>query len=134
VSPSQLADIILLVHFAYAGTVVAGFVLIPVGAVLDWAWVRWRWLRAGHLLMIGLVGVEGLIGMVCPLTQWEYDLRVAAGRGAPEGSFIGRLVSSLLYYDFEPWVFTTAYVVLTLLALGAWFWIPPASARQRAAR
>ena len=124
-SPTLLADIILVFHFAYASFVVLGYAAIPLGAWRGWAWVRGRAPRALHLAAIALVGLEGLIGCACPLTLWEDLLRQEAGQGVEPGSFIGRVVSRMLYYDLQPWVFTVAYVLLTALAVGLWFWVPP---------
>jgi hypothetical protein len=124
-SDAALAEFVLVAHFAYAGTVVAGYIAIPLGAALGWRWIRNRTLRIVHLAMIAFVGLEGVIGMVCPLTALEYDLRRAAGLRGGEGSFIGRIVSALLYYDFPPWIFTTAYLLLTALAVALLFWVPP---------
>jgi hypothetical protein len=125
VDDALLAEIVLIAHFAYAGFVVSGFVAIPLGGALGWGWVRNRAFRLLHLAAIAFVGFEGVIGMVCPLTEWEYRLRLQAGLQAEEGAFIGRIVSSLLYYDFPPWVFTTAYLLLTALAIALLFWVPP---------
>lgn len=122
---ATLAEIVLLVHLLYAGTVIAGFVAIPIGAALGWRWVRHRALRLVHLGMIAFVGVEAALGLVCPLTEWEYDLRRQAGLEAHEGTFIGRLASSVLYHDLPVWVFTTAYLLLTALAVALFFLVPP---------
>lgn len=127
---AALADFVLIAHFAYAGCVVAGFVAIPLGASLGWRWIRNRAFRVLHLAMIAFVGFEGAIGMVCPLTEWEYRLRTQAGLEAGEGSFIGRLVGAFLYYDLPIWVFTTAYLALTALAVALWVWVPPRRKRS----
>ncbi|MCZ7654393.1 MAG: hypothetical protein M5R42_09090 [Rhodocyclaceae bacterium] len=37
---SALADLVLVVHFAIAGFIAAGFVLIPIGAAAGWRWVK----------------------------------------------------------------------------------------------
>jgi len=44
-----LADIVLVVHFAFVLFVVGGLVLIWIGVVLRWAWVRNFWFRVAHL-------------------------------------------------------------------------------------
>jgi Protein of Unknown function (DUF2784) len=116
-----LADAIVLLHLAYVGFVLAGFVAVPLGAALGWRWVRRRWLRRLHLAAIALVALEALAGVMCPLTEWEAWLR---GGGAP-GTFVGRGVHALLFYDFPGWVFTLAYVLLTLLALALYRLVPP---------
>lgn len=120
-----LADVVLALHFLYAGFVVFGFAAVGVGAVLGWSWVRNRIFRVAHLIAIAIVGVEAVVGWACPLTELEDALRRGAGLGGQEGTFIGRLVSRLLYYDLPVWVFTTAYVALTLLAVALMFWVRP---------
>lgn len=115
------ADVVVAVHLAYVGFVVLGFAAVLAGGALGWAWVRNRAFRLVHLVAIALVAVEAVIGWICPLTLLEQALRP---RAAP-GSFVGRLMRALLYYDFPPWVFTTAYVVLTALAVALLWLVPP---------
>jgi hypothetical protein len=127
---ATLAEIVLVAHVLYAGFVVTGFVTIPLGAALRWRWVRNRAYRLIHVAAIAFVGFEGAIGMVCPLTELEYQLRRQAGLEADEGSFIGRMAASVLYYDFPVWAFTTAYVLLTALAVALLFLVRPEWKRQ----
>ena len=42
---------------------------------------------------------EALGGAACPLTTWERELRGLAGQQGQPGSFVGRLVNRLLFYD-----------------------------------
>jgi hypothetical protein len=129
-SPSLLADTVVLLHLLYVGFVIFGFLTIPAGWALGWAWVRNRTFRLLHFAAIAFVGLEGLIGMVCPLTEWEAQLRRMAGEDFGGGAFIARLASRILYYDLPPWIFAAAYVLLTLLA--AWLlWALPPMRRAR---
>jgi hypothetical protein len=105
-----LADLILVVHFCFVLFVVCGLLLIWLGAVRDWRWVRNFWFRSAHIAAILFVAGESVADMVCPLTVWEDALR---GRGH-ESSFIQRWVGRLLYYDFPEWVFIAAYVLFAL--------------------
>lgn len=75
--------------------------------------------------MIGIVALEAIIGIFCPLTVWEQALRRSAGEEIYEGSFVGYWINRLLYYDFEPWVFTVVYCVWGILTLTLYFLIPP---------
>ena len=120
-----LADIVLVAHFGYAGFVVFGFVAVALGATLGWGWIRNRIFRYLHMAAIAFVGLEAVIGMACPLTEIEYALRSAAGAGAGEGTFIGRIVGGLLFYDLPLWVFNAAYVALTVLAVALLLLVPP---------
>lgn len=123
-----LADVVLVVHFAFVLFVVGGFALILAGAALGWRWVRNRAFRYAHLAAIVFVAAEALVGMSCPLTVWEHVLR----RTSPDGpSFVARWVSRLLYYDLPEWVFATAYVVFaSAVAVTLWL-IPPGGDRPR---
>ena len=115
-----LADAVLLGHLGYVAFVVAGFVAVPLGALAGWRWVRNRTFRTLHLAAIALVAAEALAGWMCPLTWLELRLR-----GGPARSLMGRLVEAVLYYDLPPWVFTTAYAALVLLAVVLWWRVPP---------
>jgi hypothetical protein len=116
-----VADLILIIHFAFVLFVVGGFALILVGAALGWQWIRNRAFRYSHLAAIVFVAAEGLVGMACPLTVWENALR-SIGGDAP--SFVARWVRWLLYYEFPEWVFTTIYIAFAI-AVGMTLWLAP---------
>lgn len=127
------ADAILLIHALYVAAAV-----LPVPLV----WLaRRREPRRGflafflrpafkrvHLTMVGLVAVEAIIGVDCPLTVWEASLRRRAGQAVVDQSFIEKWVSRVLFHDFEPWVFTVAYIAFA--GLVAWLHYGPKSKRS----
>ncbi len=116
-----LADLILIVHFAFVLFVIGGLALIWIGAAASWHWVRNWWFRSAHLAAIFLVAAETLFGMVCPLTVWEDALR-----GAPAGaSFIARWLHRVLYYSFPESVFTIAYLLFALAVAVTFRLVPP---------
>jgi len=123
-----LADVILVVHFAFVLFVVGGFALILAGAALGWAWIRNPAFRYAHLAAIVFVALEALVGIACPLTVWEDALR-RASPGSP--GFVERWVSRLLYYDLPEWAFTIAYVLFALAVIASLIWIPPRRRRPR---
>lgn len=120
---SALAELVLVVHFALAAFITAGFLLIPLGAAAGWRWVRSRRLRLLHAGAIVFVALESLAGIACPLTVWEDMLRGAA---RPGPGFIERWVGGLLYWDLPAVAFTAIYVALALLAIALWRRVPPA--------
>lgn len=122
-----LADLILVAHFVFVAFVVGGFALILAGAALSWSWIRNRALRIAHLAAIGLVVAESVAGIACPLTVWEDALRRAGPGG---GSFVGRWLARLLYYDFPEWTFTLAYGLFAIAVAMAWRWVPPRRTHQ----
>jgi len=127
-----LADLVVVVHFAYVAFVVVGFLLILLGILLKWRWVRNFWFRGGHFLAIAVVALQAVIGVLCPLTTLERKLRVAAGQTVQEGSFMGRWAHELLFYDGPPWVFALSYCLFGAAVLLTLIFAPPRGPRRRA--
>lgn len=120
-----LADFIMVVHFIYVLIVVGGMAAILLGLWRGWSWVRNFWFRVVHLGMIGIVAIQAIIGVLCPLTVWEYQLRVKAGDEGSPGTFISRLVHALLFFELPPWVFTAGYILFGTLVLLTFLLAPP---------
>ncbi len=119
------ADAIVVTHFAYVAFVVVGLLLILVGVLRGWSWVRGFTFRLLHLAAIGLVVAESLFGVTCPLTTWERNLRELAGQTSYQEAFLARWVHAVLFYQAEPRVFTVAYVVFGLAVLATFVLAPP---------
>ena len=124
-SRDAIADVILVVHFAFVLFVVGGLALIWAGAWRRWHWVRNFRFRVAHLAAIGLVACEALIGMACPLTEWEYLLRGARADGS---TFIERLLAPLIFYELPARAFTLMHVGFALL-VALTFWLAPPARR-----
>lgn len=123
---SGLADLVLIVHFAFVAFVVVGLLLIWVGGWRDWRLVRNVWFRAAHLAAIGLVAAESLAGIVCPLTTWENALRSRAGAGgAYEGSFVQHWLHRFLFYEANERTFTIIYVLFLAAVLASLWFVNP---------
>ena len=121
-----LADIIAIIHFGYVLVVAFGLVAILLGGLLQWKFVRNFWFRAVHFAMIAIVVFQSLIGMMCPLTVWERDLRIAGGQpNVCEEAFVIRLVHQLMFLDLPPVVLTACYCLFSLAVLGSWWLYPP---------
>ena len=120
-----LADGIVALHVAYVSFVIVGQIAILLGAAFRWRWIRNRAFRLLHLVAIVVVAAEAVLGIPCPLTVWESRLRRLAGQQAIERTFVGRWLHDLLFFDFPPWVFTTAYVSFALLVLATLLFVPP---------
>lgn len=120
-----LADLTVAVHVGYVAFVVLGQLLIWIGLLRGWQWVRNPWFRSLHLLAITIVVVEELNDWRCPLTVWEEMFREKAGQPTSGGTFLGRLLHSIIFFDFEPWVFTVIYLTCGTLVLGTFLCFPP---------
>jgi hypothetical protein len=119
------ADAIVVVHAAYVAAIVAGLLLILAGAARGWRWTRNFWFRIVHFLMIAFVAAEALAGIICPLTDWEYRLRELGGEEGRPGSFIGRLVHGVLFWNPPQEVFRIGCCLFGLAVLAALYWSPP---------
>jgi len=120
---SLLADMVLLVHFAFVAFVALGFLAIWVGYFCRWPFVRDLRFRVAHLLAIVVVLAESLTGFICPLTTWENQLRRHAGEPAGySGSFIHHWVGRILFHDWSEQTFTCIYAGFFVL-VGITFWV-----------
>jgi len=76
-----LADGVAWVHLGFVAFVVLGLVVVVIGAVLRWEWVRNGWFRVVHLAAIGFVAARCWVSFPCPLTVLEGWLRGSAAQG-----------------------------------------------------
>jgi hypothetical protein len=128
-----LADVIVTVHFAWIFYVGFGQLLILLGIVLKWGWIRNFWFRFTHLTMMVLVAVEVLFNIDCPLTIWEKRLRGFGPdddlRYGESDSFIARWLGRLIFYeDFDAgnWNFLIGgYLIFTALVVWSFCKAPP---------
>ncbi|HEX8750866.1 MAG TPA: DUF2784 domain-containing protein [Nitrospira sp.] len=112
---SLLADLIVLLHFAFVM-----FVLF--GGLLTVKWPRVVWIH-GPAFLWGCI-VE-FTGTVCPLTPLENQLRMQGGEAGYEIDFISRWVLPILYPEsLTPSIQLVlgAFVLVLNVAIYAWIW------------
>ena len=82
-----LADITMVVHFAFVAYVAAG------------GYLAWRWPRAfwPHLLLAGWGLATVAFHLDCPLTWAEDWARERAGQPGPDGAFVDTYLTGVLY-------------------------------------
>ena len=119
------ADIVLAVHTSFVVFVVLGLLLILVGGIRGWSWVKNPWFRVGHVVAIVVVIAQAWLGAVCPLTTLEMWLRSRAGDATYRGGFIAHWMDELLYYEAPLWIFAIGYSAFGLLVFGSWCLIRP---------
>ena len=81
------ADLLLIVHLAFVGFVLFGAVLVA----------RWRKLMPWHIAAVLWGVLTEFIGVVCPLTPLEVNLRQLSGEAGYRGDFIEHYIVSALY-------------------------------------
>ena len=82
-----LADLLVVLHFAFVVFVVAGGLLVL-------RWPRAAWL---HLPAAAWGAIIEMTGWICPLTPLENWLRHRAGLDVYTGDFVGRYLLPVLY-------------------------------------
>jgi hypothetical protein len=119
-----LADVIVVAHFAIVAFVIVGELLVVLGGLRSWSWVRNRWFRGLHFALIGFIAIQALAGELCPLTTWENELRWRAGRPIEQSSFVARWLHELLFVEVDVSTLAWCYVGFALLVLGTLFLVP----------
>ena len=122
---SLLADIIVVIHFAYACFVLFGFIAIVIGAWCSWSWIKNFPFRIIHLICTIFVPLETILSMTCPLTTLENYFLKASGASGYQRSFIGNLAGKILFYDAPEWVFAVIYFSLAIMVIFYFFRFPP---------
>lgn len=120
-----LADGVLILHIAFVAFVVLGLPLILLGGRLGWSWVRDLRFRICHLAAIGLVVIQALLGVICPLTTLEMHFRERAGDATYQGGFIAHWLHRILFFNAPLWVFTACYSLFGLAVIASWWWVRP---------
>ena len=126
-----IADVILIIHFAFIAFVLGGQVCVVVGHFRSWHWVRNFTFRLCHLLAIGIVVGQAWVDQVCPLTLWENALRRTASGQPYAGTFIEHWVGKVVYYDAPQWIFIAAYSMFGAVVLFSWVWVRPQRDRPK---
>tara|TARA_B100000524_G_scaffold288611_1_gene163666 strand:- start:131 stop:508 length:378 start_codon:yes stop_codon:yes gene_type:complete len=116
-----LADIILILHFFIVIFITVGFLLIPIGYYYDWNWIRSFKLRLFHCGFMFLVTFETLLGITCPLTSIENNLRGISN----DKSFISFWIEKIIYWDFPTTFFIFLYFIFLGWTLLMWKIYPP---------
>ena len=93
-----LADIVLALHFGIALFITLGLLLIPLGFIYSWSWIRNRRFHQIHAGLMLFVAIEAVFAVTCPLTVLEAQLRHTT---APQ-SFWAYQLNQLLYWDLPP--------------------------------
>lgn len=126
-----LADLIVLLHGLIVAFNVIGLIAIVFGMVFCCRWVRNPYFRWAHLVSIGVVGVQGALGILCPLTILEDYLRQLAGQRPESATFIARWIHRLIFVDVPLPILNSIYVAAAGFVVAAMLFFPPRPFRQR---
>ena len=125
-----LADLIVVVHFAWILFMLAGFILTLCG--LFWReFFDWWLFRILHLCGIIYVGLLAALRQYCPLTILENTLRQKYN---PEltypGSFIVHYIEKLVYPDINLLIILIPTVIIAVFTIVVFVIKPPEKIRK----
>ena len=116
-----IADIVLFFHFCIVVFITFGFALIPIGYNFNWIWIKNKKLRLLHFGMMIFVTFETILGLSCPLTVLENNLR-----GINENQlFLSRWITEVIYWDFPSEFFLIIYCLCLGWTFLIWKKYPP---------
>ena len=125
-SSDIFADTILYIHFIIAFFIVSLFFLIPFGYKLKWSWIKNRKIRLIHIILIFFVTLEAIMGITCPLTIIENDLRGII----VSNSFVNTWINKILFFDFPREYFLITYTLCSLWTTLIWVKFPPEKSKN----
>ena len=117
-----LAEAILAGHVAIILFNVFGLIVVPLGVICGWPFVRVRWWRMLHLVLLGAVALQAVFGRACILTLWQGA--VATGAASPTPLIMG-WVNRMIYWPLPIWVFAALYLLVFGYALALLWLVPP---------
>ena len=121
-----LADLIVGFHFLVILFVVGSQILITIGWIWGWRWIRSLAFRLIHLGLVGFIAMQSIAGQLCPLTVWEYRLRQCAGQSVENNiPFLARLIRLIIFHDLPAWFFSIIYVAFGIMVIITFIIIPP---------
>jgi len=124
--PGFWADVLVVFHTAFVGFVVIGQLLILLGLLCGWSWVRNPWFRSIHLAAILIVATEAYFKYTCPLTTWENQLRELAHEPIRGKSFVGQLMNKILFDEnYDPDLIHKLHLAFGGLVLLTFLLAPP---------
>ena len=122
---AALANIVLIVHFAWAVWMISGVVL----ALLGFRWPRlWEWRKFRTTHLIGLIATATTPfwpGGTCPLTIWEWQLRGDGVVSTQPQSFVLHWLDKLLFWNVNPLILSLVSASGALAAIIIFIMRPP---------
>ena len=116
-----LYEIVLLFHFCIFLFITLSFLLIPIGYYQKWEWVKNRYYRLIHLILMGIIFIETILGFICPLTTLENFLR----NDIEINNKITQIIHQIMYWDLPTYQFITLYLLSLLYLIFLWFFFKP---------
>ena len=115
------SEIVLLFHFSIFLFMILSFFLIPLGYSQKWEWVKNKYYRLIHLVLMGIIFIETILGFMCPLTILENFLR----NDIEINNKITQIIHQIMYWDLPTYQFIILYLLSLLYLIFLWFFFNP---------
>ena len=115
------SEIVLLFHFCIFLFMILSFFLIPLGYYKKWKWVKNKYYRLIHLVLMGIILIETILGFMCPLTMLENFLR----NNIEINNKITQIIHQIMYWDLSTYQFIILYLLSLLYLIFLWFFFKP---------
>ena len=121
-----LADTVLVIHFAFVAFVIIGLLITWIGYFRRWSFVRNFYFRAIHILSMGVVLLESVFDIVCPLTDWEIQLRTLGGQTVyGEQTFMQYWIHKIMFFNLGTTTFIIIYAGFFTALVLSFFFVRP---------
>src|SRR3989338_4190805 len=125
-----LADIIVLMHFAWILFMLWGFILTLWGFFHKEFFEKWLF-RTVNLFGIAYVSLLAIMGRYCPLTIWENALRAKYDSGLTyPGSFMIYYFEKFVYPDVNPLIIQIPTTFIAVFTVVVFIIRPPAKIKM----
>lgn len=115
------ADLVALAHALFSVFVWGGLVLVIIGVLLRWNWIRHRRFRAPHLAAALIIVARVWLGLPCPFSQVEDGLRSRVTGVCPLGQPAHETLHRLAFRGESPRGFADAASIVGALTLALFF-------------
>ena len=120
------SEIVLLLHFSIFLFMVFSFILIPFGYFQKWEWVKNIYFRSIHLILMGIISIETILGFMCPLTILENFLRA----DKKIDNIFSKIIHQIMYWDFTNYQFIILYLLSLSYFIFLWFYFRPSQKKS----
>ena len=115
------SEIVLLLHFSIFLFMIFSFILIPFGYFQKWEWVKNIYFRSIHLILMGFILIETILGFMCPLTILENFLRA----DQKVDNIFTEIIHQIMYWDLTNYQFIILYFLSLSYIIFLWFYFRP---------
>ena len=114
-------EIVLFFHFFIFLFITVSFFLIPFGYFQKWEWVKNKYYRLTHLVLMGIILIETILGFMCPLTILENFLR----NNIEVDNNLTQIIHQIMYWNLPNYQFIILYILSFSYLIFLWFFFKP---------